>query len=156
MKQPDATCPCTHAIYRSSLAVYRSILVLASLANTRAGQSERRVPPAPIRTPELSSRLSGQKANSIHIAAWHNWARTPPPNIVRFPNAFSCLIYPSLAIAPFWFGGIETWLGAVRRTTLNLTVIAIFLGANSHILSTGIFSQQCICVQLGYFCHFLP
>ncbi len=44
----DATC----AINRSPRAGYRSILVLTSLANTRAGQSERRLPPAPIKTPE--------------------------------------------------------------------------------------------------------
>ncbi len=47
-----ATCAYTRAIDRSSRAGYRSILVLTSLANTRAGQSERRLPPAPIRTPE--------------------------------------------------------------------------------------------------------
>ncbi len=34
---------------------------LMSLANTRAGQSERRSPPAPIPTPELSSRLSSHR-----------------------------------------------------------------------------------------------
>ncbi len=49
------------AIDRSSRAGYRSIPVLTSLPNTRPGQSERRVPPAPIRTPEWSSRLSGQR-----------------------------------------------------------------------------------------------
>ncbi len=53
-------------------AGFRTIFVLTSLANTRAGQSERRVPPVPIRTPEWPSRLSGQKANSIHTAARHN------------------------------------------------------------------------------------
>ncbi len=42
----------TRAIDRSLRAGYRSILVLTSLANTRADQSERRLPPAPIRTPE--------------------------------------------------------------------------------------------------------
>ncbi len=47
-----ATCAYTRAIDRSSCAGYRSILVLTSLANTRDGQSERRLPPAPIRTPE--------------------------------------------------------------------------------------------------------
>ncbi len=35
--------------------------MLTSLANTRAGQSGCRAPPAPIRTPEWSSRLSGQR-----------------------------------------------------------------------------------------------
>ncbi len=47
-----ATCAYTRAIDRSSRAGFRSILVLTSLANTRAGLSERRFPPAPIRTPE--------------------------------------------------------------------------------------------------------
>ncbi len=42
-------------------ACYRSILELTSLSYTRAGKSERRVPPAPIRTPERSSRLSDQR-----------------------------------------------------------------------------------------------
>ncbi len=55
------TCPCTRAIERSSHASHRLIRVLTSLANTHAGQSERCLPPAPIRTPELSSRLSGQR-----------------------------------------------------------------------------------------------
>ncbi len=47
-----ATCAYTRAIDRSLRAGYRSILVLTSLANTRADQSERRLPPAPVRTPE--------------------------------------------------------------------------------------------------------
>ncbi len=59
--QLTATCPCTHAIDRSSHAGYRSILVLTSLACTRAGQSVRCVPLAPIRMRELSSRISGQR-----------------------------------------------------------------------------------------------
>ncbi len=56
-----ATCPSTRAIDRSSHVDCRSILVLTSLANTRAGQSEGRIPPAPFRTPEWSSHLSGQR-----------------------------------------------------------------------------------------------
>ncbi len=47
-----ATCAYTRAIDRSSRAGSRSILMLTSLANTRADQSERRLPPAPIRMPE--------------------------------------------------------------------------------------------------------
>ncbi len=47
-----ATCAYTRAIDRSSRAGYRSILVLTSSASTRAGQSERRLPPAPIGMPE--------------------------------------------------------------------------------------------------------
>ncbi len=62
----------------------------------------------PIRAPPLITPKR-PKANPIHTAAWHTWTRTPP-------NTFSRLIYPSLAIVPFWFGGIETWLGAVSRT----------------------------------------
>ncbi len=47
-----ATCAYTRAIDRSSRAGYRSIFLLTALANTRAGQSGRRLPPAPIRMPE--------------------------------------------------------------------------------------------------------
>ncbi len=60
------------------------------------------------------------KANSIHIAAWHAWTRTPPRYIVQkaifslihFLASFICL-WP---LVPFWFGGIEARLGVVRRT----------------------------------------
>ncbi len=45
----------------SSNTSYRSILDVTSLAHTRAGQSECRVPPGPITTPERSSRLSVQR-----------------------------------------------------------------------------------------------
>ncbi len=48
-----------HAFYRLLLA---RVLPIASRANANSsGQSERLVPPAPIRTPELSSRLNGQR-----------------------------------------------------------------------------------------------
>ncbi len=61
IKRAKSADSCTRAIDRSSRVGYRSILVLTSLANTRAVQSERRIPPAPIRAPECSSRLSGQR-----------------------------------------------------------------------------------------------
>ncbi len=51
----------------SLYACYRSIFVLTSLAKTRAGQSERRVPPAPLRTPDWSSRL-GESYSHSHVA----------------------------------------------------------------------------------------
>ncbi len=54
-------CPCTRAIDRSSHAGHRSIIVLTSLACTHPGQSEHRTPPAPIRTPEWSAHLVGQR-----------------------------------------------------------------------------------------------
>ncbi len=50
------------------------------------------------------------KANSKHTA----WTRTPALNFV-LKAAFSHLLYPILAIVPFWFGWIKTWLGVVRR-----------------------------------------
>ncbi len=59
--QLASTCPCTRAIDRSSRVGYRLILVLTSLANTRAGQSERRIPPTSIRTPDWPSGLGGQR-----------------------------------------------------------------------------------------------
>ncbi len=40
---------------------YRSLLTLMPKSYTRSGQSERRTPPAPIKTPEWSSRLGGQR-----------------------------------------------------------------------------------------------
>ncbi len=52
MGSAAATCAYTSAIDRSSRADYRLILVLTSLANTCDGQSERRSPPTPVRTPE--------------------------------------------------------------------------------------------------------
>ncbi len=64
-----AASPCTRAIDRTSHAGYRSILVLTSLANTRAGQSKRYIPAAPIRTRELSLRQSGQRQILTHLDA---------------------------------------------------------------------------------------
>ncbi len=49
------------------LSSYRSIHALTSLANTRAGQSERRVLPAPIRKREWSSRLSDQRRDTTEL-----------------------------------------------------------------------------------------
>ncbi len=59
----DAASSCARDIDRSSHSGYRSILALTSLAYTRAGQWGRNVPPAPIRTREMSPRLSGQRRN---------------------------------------------------------------------------------------------
>ncbi len=78
-------------------AGYRSILMLTSLANTRGGQSERHVSPAPIRTPEWSSRLSGNRR--IPFTQTHN---TPEQkavfSLIHFP------VYLSLAIVLFFLG----------------------------------------------------
>ncbi len=59
--------PClyTRTIFHSLRTGYQSILVLTVFENTRAGQPERRLPPAPIRTLEWSSRLSGQRRTLI-------------------------------------------------------------------------------------------
>ncbi len=57
----DAASSCARDIERSSHSGYRSILALTSLAYTRAGQLGRNVPPAPIRTREMSPRLSAQR-----------------------------------------------------------------------------------------------
>ncbi len=68
----------------------------------------------PIRAAECLSRLGGQ---------WRFWLTQPrvgPSHAgllatslksVYFLNAFCRFTYPSLAIVPFLFGGIETWLG---------------------------------------------
>ncbi len=47
-----AFCTVADSYHLSLHACNQSILVLTSLANTRAGQSEHRVPPSPINTPE--------------------------------------------------------------------------------------------------------
>ncbi len=82
---------CTRAIDRSSRAVYRSILVLTSLANTRAGQSGRRLPSAPIRTPEWSSRLSGQRR--ILFTQPRGTPEHERHLGIKCPNTFFRLIY---------------------------------------------------------------
>ncbi len=60
------------------------------------------------------------KANSIDTAAWRALRRTPSLNFVS-KAVFSRLIYLPLTIVPFWFGGIEIWLGVIRRTNRYLT-----------------------------------
>ncbi len=89
-----AACPCTRAIDRSSHAVYRSILVLTSLAYT-----ERCVQPAPIRTPERSSCLSDQR-RILDVKTWHAWTRTPPRNIVW--KAVFFLIHFPVSLIRLW------------------------------------------------------
>ncbi len=117
MQQLAAPCPCTRAIDRSSRAGYRSILVLTSLANTRAGQSECRYPPAPIRTPEWTSRLSGQR----RILFTQPCGTPKPRNIVQkavfslmhFPASFICL-WPS---CHFDLGGLRHGCGLLVDET---------------------------------------
>ncbi len=140
LQQLAATCPCTRAIDRSSRAVYRSILGVTSLTNTRVGQSERRIPPAPIRTPEWS------KANSIHTAAWHNWTRTPARNIVQ-KTVFSLIHLPASFIrlwpsCHFDLGEIETWLGAVPRANRLLTVFLNPIFIDGPVLSSFYYMEQ--------------
>ncbi len=106
-----ATCPCTCAIDCSSRTGYRSILVLAPLTNTGAGQPEHRVPPAP----QWSSRLSSQKANSIHTDAWHAWILTIPLNFVQ-KKVLSLIHFPASFTRAILIWGTETWLEAVPRT----------------------------------------
>ncbi len=67
-----AAFPCTLLSIERMLTAYR-----------RVGQSERRFPPAPIRTLERSSHQGGQKMNTIHTAVRHNWTPTPSRNIVQ-------------------------------------------------------------------------
>ncbi len=60
-------------------ACYRSLLALTQKAYTRSGQSELHIQAAPIRTRELSSRLTGHRrilghfgASRLHMHASHN------------------------------------------------------------------------------------
>ncbi len=114
-----AAYPYTRAIDRSSHASYRSILVLTLLAYTRSGLSERRVPPAPIRAPEWSSRLSGQRLILFTQSPVMPELRL---EVCILPNTFSRLIYPFLATVPFRFGGIETRLGVFLEQSDTLKI----------------------------------
>ncbi len=70
----------------------------------RAGQSERRVPPAPIRTPDWSSRLSGQRRilfTQSRGTPEHERHLVMPSRRLYFPQ----YIFPPLTIVPFWFRG---------------------------------------------------
>ncbi len=52
-------------------------------------------------------------ANSSNTSTRYAWRWTPTRNIVQADNSF--YISPSTAIVPFWFDGIGTLLGFVRR-----------------------------------------
>ncbi len=57
-----------------AVTCYRLLLERTPTANTRAGQSKRHVPPAPIRRPERLSRLSGQMRFPVtqsHVTTEH-------------------------------------------------------------------------------------
>ncbi len=81
----EAACPCARAIDRSSHVGYRSLLTRTPIAYTRPGQSECRIPPAPIRTPERSSRLGGQ----MRILGTHSRASRLNPNARLYFPYFS-------------------------------------------------------------------
>ncbi len=53
--------------------------------------------------------------NSTYTAPWHNWPRPLPRKVYSegciFLNTFFHFTYLALAIVPFRFGGIQTWLG---------------------------------------------
>ncbi len=106
--------PIAVSCHLSLHAFYRSILVLTSLANMRADQSQRRVPPAP----EWPSHLSGQRRILFtqprstledERYLWISFLRLYFP-VCIFPPHLSAFHRAIL----IW--GIETWLGAVPRT----------------------------------------
>ncbi len=111
-----AACHCIRAIDLSSPANYRSLLALTSTAYTRSGQSERCIPPAPIRTPEWSSRL--RRIIFIQPRGTPEYERLSQHGLEGciFPNTFPRLAYPSMAIVPFVFRGLRHGLGVVHRT----------------------------------------
>ncbi len=63
------------------------------------------------------------KANSIHTATRHAWTRTPARNTAQ--KAVFSLIHCPASFIRLWpschfdLGGIQTWFGAVCRTTLQ-------------------------------------
>ncbi len=106
-----AFCPCTRAIDRSSQTGYQSLPARTSLAHTRSGQSERRGPLAPIRTPEWP------KVNSAHTAARHAFMRTPPLNIAD-KAVFSeyNLLVSLIRLWPYLGGSRRGWRLFVEQT----------------------------------------
>ncbi len=105
--QLAATCLCTRAIDRSSHAGYRSVLVLTLLDNTRTGQSERRVPPAPIRTPEWSSRLSSQRR--ILFTQPHGTPEQERHLLISFGRLFFSLMHFPPHLSTFGHRAILIW-----------------------------------------------
>ncbi len=72
-----------------------------------------------------SGRLSGHHAQAAKIRILFVQPHDTPEHDhlilislkrLFFRNTLSPIIHQPLAIVPFWFGGIETWLGVVRRT----------------------------------------
>ncbi len=121
----EAANSCMRAIDHSSHAGYRSILALTSLAYTRADLLERRVPPAPIRMPEQSSRLSGQRR--ILFTTDHERLLVTSLRRLYFseyicPPHLSVFGHRAILI---W--RIETWLGVIPRTTGYLLRFSILL-----------------------------
>ncbi len=91
---------------RSSHAGYRSLLPLTVKAYTRSGQSERRVPSAPIRTPELSARLGDQRRildTQLRVITEHKRQLWTSLRRLYFLNTLSRLNNSSFVLAPFWF-----------------------------------------------------
>ncbi len=84
------------------------------MAYKRACQLEQRIASAPIRMPERSLCLSGQRRIQV------KQPRVTPEHKRHLGISFRRLyfplsIFPPLAIVQFWLGGIEIWLGAICR-----------------------------------------
>ncbi len=75
LQQLVTPCPCTRATDGSSHTDDQSILLLASLANTRAGLTCANQDTWLVIMPYQS------KASSRHRATWHAWTRTPSRNM---------------------------------------------------------------------------
>ncbi len=135
-----AACPYTRAIDRSSHAGYRSILVLTSLAYTRSGQSERRVPSAPIRMPERSSRLSGQRRIPV------TQPRVTPEHERQLVTSFRSACHRAILIWGSRHGRV-TYPGRRRGALATLTNIICFLPLSG--LNEGTRSLWCFeeCTQ---------
>ncbi len=122
-------------------AYYRSILVLTSQAFKRACQSQRRVSTAPIRSPEQSSRLNGQRR------ILGTQPRATPEHERHFVRSLRRLYFPQYIFPPrlsvfghrailIW--GIETCLGGCSQNKpIPFTPLVAVLALNgSKPLST--------------------
>ncbi len=105
-------------VYNHTKVQPHSVDQFSCLRNTCTGQSERRSPPAPIRTPEWSSCLSGQ------MRILFTQPRATPEHECHLVISFIRLNFSEYIFPPhlstfgrrailFW--GIETWQGTVPR-----------------------------------------
>ncbi len=109
---------CSRSLFASGLSIDSRAYVISQHAHWPI---RTRCPTCPNQDAWVAITPKRPKANSIHTAVWHVWTRTLHRNTIQ-KTVFSLMYFPDSFIL-FWpscyFGGIETWLGVVRRTSRN-------------------------------------